>query len=310
MMASKLLEAARRRAAASSLSRPHLRSPAAALPAPPPPHARTAGRSRCSSWPASWSQPPSCTSRARRSWRPRRTRASSSISSRRRRPANLDYLEQATQRAPQGVRDRAGEGARLHHQRPRQQRAPGHRRHPVQAVGGEEAHAEADPAEPAAEGGRHRRRPGDLLRAAVAAGLDRRAAGAVRDHHDGRLFPAGAGAGRGAGGSRQERPLHLHRQRPQVRDAAGRAQARSRQGQPPRHHHVGHRRVAGHAARRQLRQPLQSLRPQLPGHSPGAARFPPHRRLAAALPGAHHRRRAGAAVEHRHGRAVDPAQRA
>ena len=105
-------------------------------------------------------------------------------------------------RAQQGVRDRAGEGARVHHQRLRQQRAPGHRRHPVQAVGGAPAHAKADPAEPAAQGGRHRRRPGDLLRAAVAAGLDRRAAGAVRHHHHGRLSAAGAGAGRGAGRSR------------------------------------------------------------------------------------------------------------
>ena len=33
--------------------------------------------------------------------------------------------------------------------------------------------------------------------------------------------------------------------------------------------------VAGDAARRQLRQPLQSLWPQLPGHPAGAARLPP-----------------------------------
>ena len=124
---------------------------------------------------------------------------------------NLDYLEQGTHAARQGVRDRAGEGARLHHQRLRQQRAPGHRRHPVQALGPAQAHAEADPAEPAARGGRHRRRPGDLLRAALAAGLDRRAAGAVRDHHHRRLSAAGAGAGRGAGGGPEERALHLHR---------------------------------------------------------------------------------------------------
>ena len=65
---------------------------------------------------------------------------------------NLDYLEQVTDAPQQGVRDRAREGARVHHQRHRQQRAPGHRRHPVQAVGRAQAHAEADPAEPAAEG--------------------------------------------------------------------------------------------------------------------------------------------------------------
>ena len=49
---------------------------------------------------------------------------------------------------------------------------------------------------------------------------------------------------------------------------------RPRQGQPTRHHHAGHRRLAGDAARRQLRQPVQSLRPQLPGHPAGAARVP------------------------------------
>ena len=58
--------------------------------------------------------------------------------------------------------------------------------------------------------------------------------------------------------------------------------------------------VAGDAARRQLRQPVQSLRPQLPGHPAGAARFPPDGGMAEALPGAHHRRRAGAALQHRH----------
>ncbi len=304
------LEAARLGRPLQPLSRPHLRSLAAALPAPPQPHAeRPAGHAadpgrRHGRRPAIMyvTTPEGAGARGGPGHPVQYRQGSAGRQPRLSRAGDV--------RAPQGVRDRAGEGARLHHQRPRQQRAPGHRRHPVQAVGGAEAHAEADPAEPAAQGGRHRRRAGDLLRAAVAAGLDRRAAGAVRDHHDGRLFPAGAGAGRGAGGSRQERPLHLHRQRPQVRDPADRAQDRSRQGQPPRHHHAGHRRVARHAARRQLRQPLQSLRPQLPGHSPGAARFPPHRRLAAALPGAHHRRRAGAAVEHRHGRAIDPAQRA
>ena len=44
----------------------------------------------------------------------------------------------------QGVRNRAREGARLHHQRPHR-RAPGVLGHPVQAVGGAHAHAKADP---------------------------------------------------------------------------------------------------------------------------------------------------------------------
>ena len=49
--------------------------------------------------------------------------------------------------------------------------------------------------EPAAEGGGHRRRPGAVaFGAALAAGLDRRPAGAVRHHHDGRLRAARAGA--------------------------------------------------------------------------------------------------------------------
>ena len=274
------LEAARLGRPLQPLSRPHLRSLAAALPAPPQPHAERpadhaahSGGSHGRNRNHVRHEPEGAGARGGPGHPVQYRQGAAGRQSRLSRAGDV--------RAQQGVRDRAREGARLHHQRSRQQRAPGHRRHPVQAVGGAEAHAEADPAEPAAQGGRHRRRPGDLLRAAVAAGLDRRAAGAVRDHHDRRLFPAGAGAGRGAGGSRQERPLHLHRQRPQVRDPADRAQARSRQGQPPRHHHAGHRRVARHAARRQLRQPLQSLRPQLPGHSPGAARFPPHRRLAA-----------------------------
>ena len=90
------------------------------------------------------------------------------------------------------------------------------------------------------------------LRPALAAGLDRRAAGAVRHHHDGRLRAARAGARQHAAGSAEERPLHLHRHRPEVRYAAGRVQDRPRQGQPPRHHHAGHRQLAGDAARRQL----------------------------------------------------------
>ncbi len=111
------------------------------------------------------------------------------------------------------------------------------------------------------------------------------------------------------GEAAEERALHLHRLGPEIRDAAGGAQDRSRQGQPPGHQHAGHRHVAGDAAGRQLRQPLQSLRPQLPGHSPGAARFPADARMAQALRGAHRRRRAGAAVEHRLRRPVRAAQR-
>ena len=78
--------------------------------------------------------------------------------------ANIDYLEQVNGSPLRGVRDRAGEGARVRHQRHGRRRAPGVHRHPVQAVGGAQPHAGADPAGPAAEGERHRRRPGHHLR--------------------------------------------------------------------------------------------------------------------------------------------------
>ncbi len=81
----------------------------------------------------------------------------------------------------------------------------------------------------------------------------------------------------------EERPVHLQRRRPQVRHAADRGEDRPRQGEQPRHHHAGYRRLTGDAARRQLRQPLQSLRPQLPGDPAGAARLPPVARLDQAL---------------------------
>ncbi len=178
--------------------------------------------------------------------------------------------------ARQAVRDSAGEGARLHHQR-LAGRASGVRRHPVQAVERAQALAKADPAEPAGARVADRQRAGVHLPAAVAAGLHRRPAGAVRHHHHRGLHAAGAGAGEDPDRRAEERHVHLHRQRPEVRDAADRAQDRPRQGQPARHHHAGHRRVAGDLARRQLRQPLQPVRPQLPGDPAGAARLPPHR---------------------------------
>ena len=94
-----------------------------------------------------------------------------------------------------------------------------------------------------------------------------------------------------------ERALHLHRFRSPLRDAADRGSYRCRQGQPARHLHGGYRRVAGDAARRQLRQSVRSVRAELPGHSAGAARLPLGRELAHALPNPHRIRRAGAALE-------------
>ena len=124
--------------------------------------------------------------------------------------------------ARQGVRNRAGEGARLHHQRP-DRRAPGVLGHSVQAVGGARAHAEADPGEPAGQGRRHCQCAGVHVPAAVAAGLAGRRAGAVRDHDHGRLSPARAGAGYPQDRGAEERHVHLHRRRP-----AGSRRRRSR----------------------------------------------------------------------------------
>ena len=92
------------------------------------------------------------------------------------------------------VQNGAGEGARLRHQRHGWQRAPGVLRHSVQAVGGTEPHAGANPAGSAAQGERHRRRADHHVRQPLAAGIDRRTANPVRHHHDGRLRAARAGA--------------------------------------------------------------------------------------------------------------------
>ena len=113
--------------------------------------------------------------------------------------------------ALQGVRDGAGEGARLHHQRHGQRRASGLRRHPVQAVGGARRARRSrscrslQPKVAGIAGG-----AGDLVLAAVAAGLDRRAAGAVRHHHHGATTTQlAAGAGRGADRRRSESGLFI-----------------------------------------------------------------------------------------------------
>ena len=99
-----------------------------------------------------------------------------------------------------------------------------------------------------------------------------------------------------AAGGAGERPLPVHRRRPQVRHAAICLQGRRRQGQPHRRQHGRRRHGAGDDARRQLRQSVQPLRPQLSGHSPGAARVPADARLADPLPVEDHQRRARAAV--------------
>ena len=141
-------------------------------------------------------------------------------------------------------------------------------------------------------------------------GLDRRTAGAVRHHHHARLPRARRRARRRREVGARERPVHLLRLRPPLRDAADRVPDRSRQGQPARHHHGRYRRLARHAARRQLRQPVRSLRPQLPGHPAGAARVPAERGLADALSDPHERRHPGAALQRRDGDEDGAAERA
>ena len=134
------------------------------------------------------------------------------------------------------------------------------------------------------------------LLAARAARLDRRRADAVRHPHHRRLRDARRRRAQDAAGGAGKRPLPVHRRRPQVRHAAIRVQGRRRQGQPHRRQHGRRRHGAGDHARRQLRQPVQPLRPQLPGHPAGAARVPPDARLADPLSIAHQQRRARAAV--------------
>ena len=112
------------------------------------------------------------------------------------------------------------------------------------------------------------------LFASGAARLDGRSAGAVRHHHDAGLPRACRRAGRCREVGEGERALHLHRFRSSLRDAADRDSYRRRQGEPARHLHGRYRRVAGDAARRQLRQSVRSLRAELSGHSAGAARLP------------------------------------
>ena len=105
-------------------------------------------------------------------------------------------------------------------------------------------------------------------------------ADAVRDPDHRRLRDARRRRAQDAAGGAGERPLPVHRRRPQVRYAAIRVQGRRRQGQPHRRQHGRRRHGAGDDARRQLRQSVQPLWPQLPGHSAGAARVSPDARLA------------------------------
>ena len=208
---------------------------------------------------------------------------------------NLDYTEQATQ-AP--VRRRARDArnlARLHHQRLRR-RPQRLRRLSPQTLGRAEQEPEAGSGRAQPEIPRRAAGAGAGVFASGAARLDRRRADAIRHSHHRRLCDARRRRAQDAAGGARERPFPVHRRRPQVRHAATRVQGRRRQGQPHRRQHVRCRHGAGDDAGRQLRQSVQPLRPQLSGHTAGAARVPLRSRLADPLSGAHQKRRACPAV--------------
>ena len=141
-------------------------------------------------------------------------------------------------RARQGVRHRAGEGARVRHQRLRSDVhqafagilfKPWEERERTQKQILQEPAAASWPASPARRSSRSRCRRCRARR--------RRPAGAVRDHDHGRLPAAGAGAGEDAGrGAARAASSSSPTRDLQVRHAADRDEDRPRQGQPPRHH--------------------------------------------------------------------------
>ena len=122
--------------------------------------------------------------------------------------ANLDYLEQATQQlykaystVPEKEHVFTINGMGDVHQafagilfKPWSERTRKQKADPAGAVAAHLEHADGTRA---------------VLLAAVAAGIDRRAAGAVRHHHHARLPAAGAGARRCPEGGEGERPVHL-----------------------------------------------------------------------------------------------------
>ena len=181
--------------------------------------------------------------------------------------------------------------ARFHHQRLRR-RPQRLRRLSPQALGRAKQEPEAGPRRAQPEIPRGAAGAGAGVFASRAARLDRRRADAIRHPHHRRLRDARRRRAQDAAGGARERPFPVHRRRPQVRHAATRVQGRRRQGEPHRRQHVRCRHGAGDDAGRQLRQSVQPLRPQLSGHSAGAARVPLRSRLADPLSGAHQQRRA------------------
>ena len=110
--------------------------------------------------------------------------------------------------------------------------------------------------------------------------------------------------------ARRERPFPLHRRRPQVRHAAISCSRSTPTRRTASASTCRYRHGARDHARRQLRQPVQPVRPQLSGHSAGAARIPPDAGLADPLSAAHQQRRARAALGGRERLRTGAAERA
>ena len=208
---------------------------------------------------------------------------------------NLDYTEQATPARQHGGARGSRGLARLHDQR-LSQRPRGLRRISPEALGRARQEPEAGARRAQAEIPRRAAGAGAGFLAARSARLDRRRADAVRHPHDRRLRDARRRRAQDAAGGAGKRPFPVHRRRPQVRHAAICVQGRRRQGEPHRRQHGRRGHGARDHARGQLRQPVQPLRPQLSGHSAGAAGIPPDARLADPLSAAHQQRRARAAL--------------
>ena len=214
-----------------------------------------------------------------RSWRPKRTRASCSRCVKAPKYANIDYIDVYRRRARQGLASVPGDRPALRRQRHRR-RAERHRRHAAEAVGRARAHARSScsrwcrpsstrstacsafafnlPPLPGATGGL----PVQMVINSTAG-------------FRARLRADGEAQGRGA----QERPVHRRRQRPRLQPAGGRRCSIDRSKASDlgiNMAQIGD--TLATAARRQLRQPLQSRRPLLPGDPAGAARH-------AAVPG-------------------------
>ena len=237
------------------------------------------------------SSSPSTCSR-RRSWRRRRTRASSSESSRRRRTRRSTRRSSSRRRSTTST-SRFPRARASSRSRPRAGGFGGmvtkpwsaRKKSTEQLQVGVRGAALEDPgrarhlADPAGAAGRRRLPRGPRHR------VDRRAGAAhgVREQARREGVP--------------ERPLHVRRRGPEVRPAAGRGRLRPRQAEGPGRQPEPGRPGPLDAARRRLREPLQHPGPQLQGHPADQARRAPDARPAPA--GLRHRRgqQARAAVD-------------